>query len=225
MKKILSMLIMISIFVCLAQPAFAETLFDTANSLTIDFPEEPGENADLAHEKLMNEFDNELLVCALMGNFAKESRMDPRRWEGDDDDDCAKSAAINKLFNEDIKFPTRESRYYFSTYALLLGHDGFGLAQWTAIGRKIQLYDFAVSQGKDITDLEMQLDFVIWEMLNNYSDILDEIEGENRLDLITVKVASRYERTHAGDLNMAYRLAYAKYYYEYYTGKEYIPEK
>ena len=42
---------------------------------------------------------------------------------------------------------------------------GFGLAQWTGPRRR-QLENFAASQGRDVSDPEAQLDFLMWELGN-----------------------------------------------------------
>ena len=49
-------------------------------------------------------------------------------------------------------------------------HDsaGYGLAQWTFWSRKQKLLVFALSRGKSIGDLEMQLDF-LWKELTELS--------------------------------------------------------
>lgn len=51
---------------------------------------------------------------------------------------------------------------------------GFGLSQWTGPRRK-QLEAFAGSKGKDVSDPETQLDFLVWELQNTEKRAADKI--------------------------------------------------
>lgn len=48
---------------------------------------------------------------------------------------------------------------------------GHGLAQWTSPGRKKRLYELAKQKGVSISDLEMQLEYLIWELKNVYKNV------------------------------------------------------
>ena len=48
---------------------------------------------------------------------------------------------------------------------------GHGLAQWTSPGRKERLYKLAKQKGVSISDLEMQLEYLIWELKNVYKNV------------------------------------------------------
>lgn len=51
---------------------------------------------------------------------------------------------------------------------------GFGLAQWTGPRRK-QLEAFAQSQGKDVADPDLQMDFLMWENANTEKGAWDKV--------------------------------------------------
>jgi hypothetical protein len=54
---------------------------------------------------------------------------------------------------------------------------GFGIAQWTVEDRQNSLVAFASDQGKSITDLELQLDFLWQEMESNFPEMLERLRS------------------------------------------------
>ena len=48
---------------------------------------------------------------------------------------------------------------------------GYGLAQWTSPGRKKRLYELAKRKGVSISDMNMQLEYLIWELKNAYKNV------------------------------------------------------
>lgn len=48
---------------------------------------------------------------------------------------------------------------------------GHGLAQWTSPGRKAGLYRLAKQKGVSISDLKMQLEYLIYELKNTYKNV------------------------------------------------------
>lgn len=48
---------------------------------------------------------------------------------------------------------------------------GHGLAQWTSPGRKERLYKLAKQKGVSISDMKMQLEYLIWELKNVYKNV------------------------------------------------------
>ncbi len=225
MKRFVTWTLIVILLLSLSSFAVAETLEQMAGNLLIEYPEEPGAVADEVHERLMAAFDdNELLVCGIMGNMHKESVMTPGRWEGDDTDDGEKSEAFSKEmhFYDDQAFPTRESRYAFAYSGLFPGHYGYGLIQWTALGRKEWLYDMAIDTDRRLDDVSLQCDFLIWEAETNYSEVFQELKAEPSLGVIVNRIASEYEKSNPNPLGIAVRYAFAKYYYEFYTGEEYV---
>jgi hypothetical protein len=55
---------------------------------------------------------------------------------------------------------------------------GFGLNQWTGPRRR-QLEEYAEQQGRPIDDLDLQLDFTIWELGNTERAAMDALSGVN----------------------------------------------
>ena len=203
--------------------AHASTIAEDAANLLIKYPEEPGEIADEVYSRLMEFYDNPLIVCAFMGNMYRESDMTPWRWEGDDSDDGSYSAKLNETIMPDLGCPDDMTRYYFTHFSYMTGLYGFGLCQWTDIGRKLLMYDMAVETGRRLDDVSLQCDFLIWEMQNHYPELDEELREIEELDVLCNRIASTYERCHPGQMSITVRYAYAAYYYEQYTGEVYEP--
>lgn len=59
---------------------------------------------------------------------------------------------------------------------------GFGLAQWTFTARQQPLNDLAKAQGKPVTDLGVQLDFIWQELTGGYRQVLGQLRGAKTVD-------------------------------------------
>lgn len=71
---------------------------------------------------------------------------------------------------------------------------GYGLAQWTYHTRKAALYSFAKSQGKSIGDLDMQVEFLLRELLNSYPNLFGELRTATSVRTASDSVLVQYER-------------------------------
>lgn len=58
------------------------------------------------------------------------------------------------------------------------GETGYGLCQWTSIGRQKNLANFAQQRGKPSGDLETQLDFMLHEM-NDYPGLVQKLQSSS----------------------------------------------
>ncbi len=74
-------------------------------------------------------------------------------------------------------------------------HDsaGYGIAQWTYWTRKRDLLHFAKSAGKSIGDLDMQLDFLVHELKEDYPKVLEMLCTTDDLRAASDAVMCRYE--------------------------------
>lgn len=225
MKRLISVLLSAVLMFMLVPSASAISSLDKMSQYIKDLTdEEPCEVANIVHDRLMEEFDNEMIVAAFLGNMEKESQMIPGMYEGDWSDDAKYSYEYADKIGiyDSLAYPTLETRYIFSHNGFKAGHYGYGLCQWTDTGRKQMLYDMAVEENLRLDDPNLQCDFIIWEMTTVYTDLYDDLKDCDSLETITMRVASTYERCNAYMASIAYRFGFAKYYYEYYTGEEYI---
>ena len=201
MKKFPAIILIICILCTLLPSAAAGPAADKyGNCVSEEYM--PGyERCVQIYETLSEYFSNPVAVCSIMGNMARESRMCPWRYEGDDSESYAVSKAFAEVVNSDLKAPTRETRYYFSKFAVNLDNrTGFGLCQWTALGRKELLYDMAVETGLDIDDVTLQCQFLIWEMQVRYTELTEMMEEQTDSLLCLQYFMNGYEKAYS---NMA----------------------
>lgn len=140
---------------------------------------------------LMGYFKNENIVTGIMCNILHESgycgdnleNYNNARW-GISDADYAKSVNNKTISKKDFC----ESRYkgetrgYYNDYGQWVNQDGgYGIAQFTSYVKKEQLYEYAEKWAKDkgiafdISNVEMQVNFLCEAMEGDYSYIRDAL--------------------------------------------------
>lgn len=186
-------------------------------SPNVTFPmDEPTEETDCIYEILSDGIENPYVVCAIMGNMFRESKMQSNLWEGDWTGG-KESDKFNEKVNLELSDPDEETKYYFTHWSPYAGHYGFGLCQWTAIERKEQLYDLAVETHRNIDDAALQADFVVWEWENSYEELREELADVEDLWKTTMRIASSYERCAVSEVSYEVRLQAAEYYWNWYV--------
>lgn len=71
---------------------------------------------------------------------------------------------------------------------------GYGLCQWTFWSRKQNLLRFAQAQKKSIGDLEIQLDFLLKELSEGYSSLLDKLRSASSVKEASDAFMLQFER-------------------------------
>lgn len=96
---------------------------------------------------------------------------------------------------------------------------GYGLAQWTYHTRKAALLAFCKAAGKSVGDLEAQLDFLIKEMSEGYSSLLNTLKTTASIQEASDLVLTKFERpADMGDAVKAKRAEYGQNYYDEFAG-------
>lgn len=115
---------------------------------------------DYLKKKLPNLTDNGL--AAMLGNFATESNINPKRAEGDYLSPPVGASASS--WDDDTWLALGGPSIYNGGYANIL-HRGLGLGQWTdtvdGSTRHTLLLNYAKEKNKKWYDLELQLDFML----------------------------------------------------------------
>jgi hypothetical protein len=101
---------------------------------------------------------------------------------------------------------------------------GYGLAQWS-FGRRTALEDYAVSKSKDVSDVNLQLEFLLKEYNDTYKKMLkgSEFETANNISGATEAWMMIYERPAMNPANdpaglYSVRVPAAQKVYEFYNG-------
>lgn len=99
---------------------------------------------------------------------------------------------------------------------------GYGLSQWTDTTRRTKLWEWTVSAGYDIDDVQRQLDYITWEWTDSssyYNRFLNDMKAMTDVESATRYYCRHYE---VGAWNSS-RLTYAEYFYRTYaTGSLHI---
>lgn len=113
----------------------------------------------------------------------------------------------------------RESGPELNTSALNLdGSASFGIAQWLG-GRKAGLINYARSQGKEATDIMVQLDYVMVELNGGYNkSVLVPLLKTTTPEEAAILWENKYEisKDEVGDAGMAKRINYANDVFKLY---------
>lgn len=94
---------------------------------------------------------------------------------------------------------------------------GYGLCQWTSPNRKAGLYDRAKSKGVSIGNLENQLEFLIYQLKNNYPSVYKALTGGSSIQQASDSVLKNFECPANWSSHSATRVGYSKEYYNLYA--------
>lgn len=163
-------------------------------------------NAGRIWNYFISQFDNPYAAAAILGNIMAESGGNPQIVEGDISGGYF-SANYTKMADNGTY--TRDVFAYVSPGE---GYgEGYGLCQWGG-GRKGNLYDFSKSKGKSVGDLDLQLDFIMYEMQTSYPELIEYFKTAPNLSAAVYKFCSVYEQAAV----YGARSSYAKQYLEKY---------
>ena len=149
-------------------------------------------------------------AAGLMGNLYAESGLKP---------DNLQNTCEKKLGLSDADYTAQVDAGIYQDFV----HDsaGYGLAQWTFWSRKQKLFAFALSRGKSIGDLEMQLDFLWKELTESYPSLVNILKTATSVRAASDAVLVQFERpTDQSETAKARRAAYGQKYYDQFAGKE-----
>ncbi len=153
---------------------------------------------DYLSEKVGNPYG----VAAIMGNLMAESSLNPKCTTG-------KKKTANYVDDADA------GRIDFA-------HDrvAFGLVQWCYYTRKQRLMDLAKSRGKSVGDLELQLEYLVKEMSENYKTVWSSVTTGNSIRAISDVVMLKYEKpAGTGEAAKQKRAAYGQKFYDQFAVK------
>ncbi len=181
-------------------------------------------NGTSATEQIWNFFKinglNDYGTAGLMGNLYAESGLNPKNLENLCEKrlkeagkvyytDEAYTAAIDsgQINREEFLHPLPGKQY------------GYGLAQWTSVGRKAGLYDLVKSKGVSIGDLETQLEFLMRELRTSYKTVLNKLKTAASVQEASDIVLKKFEcpADQSGTVK-AKRAGYSQKYFEEYAG-------
>lgn len=150
---------------------------------------------------------NDYGVAGLMGNLYAESGLIPNNLE---------NTYSTRFRLTDVQYTQKVDNGSYTNFAK--DGAGYGLAQWTYWTRKQNLLNFAKSKNKSIADLEMQLEFLVKELKENYTNSVYMILKNAKTILeASNAVLLKFERPANQSIAVqAQRAALGKKYYDQY---------
>ena len=141
-------------------------------------------------------------ACALLANVQAESAFIPSNLE---------DTANRRLGMSDQQYTDAVDSGAYQNF--ITDGAGYGLAQWTWGPRKKELLSFAKRAGVSIGNLQMQKDFLFYEMKASYISCWNLCRNSHDLYAITKKLLYEWENPTEKENNMAVRYGYAQSWY------------
>lgn len=135
------------------------------------------------YQKFKAAIGNDYGVFGLMGNLMAESGLKANNLQN----------SYNKKLNisdEDYTLVVDENAYP----DFVTDKAGYGLAQWTYWSRKQKLLQYAQAYGCSIGDENMQVDFMIGELMASYPSVLNVLKTATSIREASDCVLTQYER-------------------------------
>ena len=166
-------------------------------------------NAEKIWCKLISAGMTKAGVAGLMGNLEAESALNPKNLQ---------NTYEKSLGYTDESYTKAVDN---GTYANFVKDcAGYGLAQWTYWARKQALLSYAKVCGKSIGDLDMQIDFLLKELSENYSAVLKTLKTTDNVTTASDCVMCQYERpADTSTTAKAYRATLGQKYYDMFASR------
>lgn len=174
-----------------------------------------GLNGKTNEEKIWNYFKckgfNDFGTAGMMGNLYAESGLKPNNLQ---------NTGNTKLGMTDDEYVAAIDNGTYTKDQFVYDKQGAFLAQWTYWSRKKALYEFMVSRGVSIGDLEMQLDFIYKELTENYKSLVTTLKTATSVLEASNAVLLKYERpADQSETVQKRRASYGQSYYDKYANK------
>jgi len=144
------------------------------------------EYAEQIWNGLLADIGNEYGVAGLMGNLQAESGLCPYRVQGDFTDGYSYSVEYTSAV--DRGSISKDDFVYNGPNG-----GGYGLAQWTFWSRKKALYEMWETGYASIGDVQLGIDYLLWELKNNYSGVYSTLKNATSIREASDKVLHDFE--------------------------------
>lgn len=134
-------------------------------------------------EKLIAAGFNPCAAAGILGNLEAESALKP---------DNLQNSYNHSLGMSDVEYTAAVDNGAYQNFTGDAA--GYGLAQWTYPTRKARLLAFAQNRGVSIGDADMQTDFLVTEMREDYPGVYRLLMGEVTVRQASDKVLLDFER-------------------------------
>lgn len=135
------------------------------------------------YQKLKAAIGNDFGVFGLMGNLMAESGLRANNLQ---------NIYEKKLGMSDEEYTKAVDDGSYTNF--VRDSAGYGLAQWTYWSRKENLLKYAQAYGCSIGDEDMQVDFLIGELMSGYTSVLNVLKNAKTIREASDCVLTKFER-------------------------------
>lgn len=135
------------------------------------------------YQKLKAVIGNDFGVFGLMGNLMAESGLRANNLQ---------NTYEKKLDMSDEEYTKAVDDGSYTNF--VRDSAGYGLAQWTYWSRKENLLKYAKAYGCSIGDEDMQVDFLIGELMSGYTSVLNVLKSAKTIREASDCVLTKFER-------------------------------
>lgn len=136
-------------------------------------------------------------ALGMMGNWQCESGLEPNRLQGD----FSPYRTLSKSYVQGVTCGSI-TRQVFSRDG-----KGFGLYQLTYWSRKEGYYDFWKASGKALDSAELQTDYALIELAQDYPALLQYLKTTNDVFTATSRICREFERPAVNNIDARYQAA------------------
>lgn len=155
------------------------------------------------YSKLKAAIGNDFGVCGLMGNLKAESNMRANNLQ---------NTYSKKFGMSDEQYTEAVDNGSYTDF--VRDSAGYGLAQWTYWSRKEKLLKYAQAYGTSIGDEDMQIDFMLGELVASYPTVMNVLKNAKSVREASDIVLTQYERP--ADQSESVQVKRASYGEEFY---------
>ena len=168
------------------------------------------DNARFIWDKLLSAGLTPAGAAGLMGNLQAESGLDPQNLQ---------NSFEKKLGMSDQEYTAAVDCGAYTGF--VTDGAGYGLAQWTNANRKQLLLYFARVGASSVGDLDMQMDYLIWELREKFPAVWDKLRSTNSVREASDRVLLQFERpANQSAANCERRAGLAQEFYDRFAGGE-----
>lgn len=168
------------------------------------------DNAQKIWDKLLAAGLTPAGAAGLMGNLQAESGLDPQNLQ---------NSFEKKLGMSDQEYTAAVDCGAYTGF--VTDGAGYGLAQWTNANRKQLLLYFARVGASSVGDLDMQMDYLIWELREKFPAVWDKLRSTNSVREASDRVLLQFERpANQSAANCERRAGFAQEFYHRFAGGE-----
>lgn len=159
---------------------------------------------------LSSKIKNDFGVAGLMGNMYAESGLNPINLQ---------NSGNKSLGMTDEEYTKAVDNGTYTNF--VRDSQGYGLVQHTYWNRKQNLLNYAKTFGTSIGDLEMQLNFLIWELQNGYKSVWNKLLSSTSVRQASDVVLTEFEKpADQGENVKVKRASFGQQYYDKFNKEQ-----